>query len=152
MYKLILKVKECRRTSEGFMFICKDKFNIEYMFISKCFKACDSYIQVTFNKYNLVASLATAEQIELRDIKYINELEIINNKLMLNNKQVQCNILKEVEKHITRHTVAELEKLIKECQESYTYADHIDMMRKYETSKNNYIQELKRLKIFLKIA
>ena len=152
MYKLILKIKECRRSANGFMFICKDKFNIEYMFTSKCFKASDSYIQVTFNKYNLIASLKIAEQIELIEVKYINELEIIDNKLMLNGKQIQCNILKEVKEHITRHTVEELEKLIKECQQSYKYADHIDMMRKYETCKNNYIQELRTLKTFLKIA
>jgi hypothetical protein len=153
MYKLILKVEECKRSAEGFNFTCKDKFDIEYMFKSKCFKPTDTYIQVSFNKYSLVTeTLASAEQIWLLDIKHIDQLEVLDNKLMLNGKQVKCNILKEVQEYITRYTVEELNKLIKECIIGIDYSDHLDVMRRYQSGKIKYEYELKRLKRYLKIA
>lgn len=62
MTNLILKVERCEKANSNYTFTCKDKYNIEYLFNSKCFKKVNSYILVIFNGYDITAgSLELAE-------------------------------------------------------------------------------------------
>ena len=82
--KLVLKVVEIEKDQQnGFEFTCKDRFNTIYYFTSKCFKPVDTYISVNVNSFY---EYYPATQYKL-NVSYIEELQVVNNKLVNRKKQ-----------------------------------------------------------------
>ena len=113
--KLVLKVVEIEKDQQnGFEFTCKDRFNTIYYFTSKCFKPADTYILVNVNNFY---EYYAAVQYKL-NVSYIEELQVINNKLVNGKKQqVKSDYIEAVLKENIglKGTLKDMESKLKDC-------------------------------------
>ena len=136
--KLVLKVVEIEKDQQGgFEFTCKDRFHTIYYFTSKCFKPADSYILVNVKSFY---EYYAAAQYKL-NVSYIEDLQVINNKLVNGKKQqVKSDYIEAVLKENIglKGTLKDMENKLQDCyRASISIEDY-----KQEITNQNLIKKL----------
>ena len=112
--KLVLKVVEIEKDQQGFEFTCKDRFDTTYYFNSKCFKPEDTYILVNVKSFY---EYCAATQYKL-NVSYIEELQVINNRLFnTKRQQVKSDYIEAVLKENIglEGTLKDMESKLQDC-------------------------------------